>query len=99
MYLSEIVEEEAGESERKLVMQLKMQTFASLRMLFNVCGKTADFVQIRTWADDIKGRSRVFVGFMWVRTFESPMMEKTREIDILKIRLILDNDRSNNVVF
>jgi hypothetical protein len=73
-----------GESHRKLVKQLKTQTLDSARMLLRVCGKTAAVVQIKTWADDIKGRSWQFVSFMWDRTFESPMRVKTRGgIDVI----------------
>jgi hypothetical protein len=65
------------ESHRKLVMQLRTQTFDSDLTAWRDWDRTASFVQINTCAFDIRGRSRQFVAFMLFRTLESPIREKT----------------------
>jgi hypothetical protein len=65
-------------SDRKFEMQLKMQTVEESLTALIVCCKTGNFVQIRTWASLIKGRSRQLVGFILFRTLESPINVKLR---------------------
>ena len=76
----------------KFEMQLKMQTLQSSDTDDNDWGKIAIFEQKCTFAADIKGRSRQFVGFIWFRTFESPIREKTRDTDITTRGFVGRND-------
>ena len=72
------------EAVKKLVMQAKMQTVDSARTDFRDSAKVDILVQGTTWQPDIRGRSRQLVGFMWRRTFESPINVKQRDTDIVE---------------
>ena len=69
---------------KKLVTQEKMQMVASALICLMASVSTSRRPHCRTWALDIRGRSRQLMGFMCLFTFESPMIVNI--IAIAKIR-------------
>ena len=76
------IDEGPSASARKFDTQETMQTLESGRTSLNILGKASFAPQRRTWQDFTSGLARHEFLLMFRRTFESPTMEKRRDISL-----------------